>query len=239
MRENGVARPSTSGEQLFVPTSVNDHRGLRIRPAASPADLHRLGRLRYDVYVAEMKMHYGGVDHESRMLIDRLDWASVNLLAETGGSLVGGVRASWGSHAATLATYTRIFPLRPFLRVADPDELSFCSRLAVAREWRRRPRVLYQLLTAVYLEGRQRHCRFNLVHCAPRLEPLFAHLGYIRFSSNVWEPMSGSEQVPMALALEDRAYLLATGSCLAGAAAGWPESTSAGAWLRELGAVYA
>src|SRR5262245_15298124 len=91
----GTMRDAASGER----TSPTDATMITVRRASSQGDREKIFRLRYEIYVEEMRRRQTHADHALRFIEEPFDDASaVLLLAEQDGEAVGTVRINFARH---------------------------------------------------------------------------------------------------------------------------------------------
>ena len=180
--------------------------GTTILLAVSEAERQEVYRFRYAVYVEEMGKSPPDANHERRVLMDRFDaTASLYLLRDGEGALVGTLRIN---HLAALESAQEALhpiPLEPLLEQAPLKNLSYTSRLMLRADWRGGSS-LALLCNRIFADSLEEGIRFDLCHAHPGLIELYEQLGYRRFCAGITLPGVGY-QVPMLLALRDRAHL--------------------------------
>lgn len=123
---------------------------IEVREVTTPAQIHRIYQLRYDVYIEELRNHHPFADHQNRSLQDRLDACNpYNLAAFRDGRLVGSIRL----HRLTDCRREDL----TFFQIDDecwtePDRYLLVSMLAVERS-RRGGRAFVRLLDAALQFG--------------------------------------------------------------------------------------
>ena len=180
--------------------------GTTILLAVSEAERQEVYRFRYAVYVEEMGKSPPGANHERRVLMDRFDaTASLYLLRDGEGALVGTLRINHLAALESAQEALRPIPLEPLLEQAPLKNLSYTSRLMLRADWRGGSS-LALLCNRIFADSLEEGIRFDLCHAHPGLIELYEQLGYRRFCAGITLPGVGY-QVPMLLALRDRAHL--------------------------------
>ena len=180
--------------------------GTTILLAVSEAERQEVYRFRYAVYVEEMGKSPPDANHERRVLMDRFDaTASLYLLRDGEGALVGTLRINHLAALESAQEALRPIPLEPLLEQASLKNLSYTSRLMLRAEWRGGSS-LALLCNRIFADSLEEGIRFDLCHAHPGLIELYEQLGYRRFCAGITLPGVGY-QVPMLLALRDRAHL--------------------------------
>ena len=180
--------------------------GTTILLAVSEAERQEVYRFRYAVYVEEMGKSPPDANHERRVLMDRFDaTASLYLLRDGEGALVGTLRINRLAALESAQEALRPIPLEPLLEQAPLKNLSYTSRLMLRADWRGGSS-LALLCNRIFADSLEDGIRFDLCHAHPGLIELYEQLGYRRFCAGITLPGVGY-QVPMLLALRDRAHL--------------------------------
>ena len=180
--------------------------GTTILLAVSEAERREVYRFRYAVYVEEMGKSPPDANHERRVLMDRFDaTASLYLLRDGEGALVGTLRINHLAALESAQEALRPIPLEPLLEQAPLKNLSYTSRLMLRADWRGGSS-LALLCNRIFADSLEEGIRFDLCHAHPGLIELYEQLGYRRFCAGITLPGVGY-QVPMLLALRDRAHL--------------------------------
>ena len=180
--------------------------GTTILLAVSEAERQEVYRFRYAVYVEEMGKSPPDANHERRVLMDRFDaTASLYLLRDGEGALVGTLRINHLAALESAQEALRPIPLEPLLEQAPLKNLSYTSRLMLRADWRGGSS-LALLCNRIFADSLEEGIRFDLCHAHPGLIELYEQLGYRRFCAGITLPGVGY-QVPMLLALRDRAHL--------------------------------
>ena len=180
--------------------------GTTILLAVSEAERQEVYRFRYAVYVEEMGKSPPDANHERRVLMDRFDaTASLYVLRDGEGALVGTLRINHLAALESAQEALRPIPLEPLLEQAPLKNLSYTSRLMLRADWRGGSS-LALLCNRIFADSLEEGIRFDLCHAHPGLIELYEQLGYRRFCAGITLPGVGY-QVPMLLALRDRAHL--------------------------------
>ena len=137
-------------------------------------ELPQLGRLRYDIYVAEMRRPQRYADHDARSIIDPLDNTGINLVAEHDGRFVGTVRLNL-CRDGNLDEYAEFYGIDT--SPAHWNAASICTRFMVLPRYRG-TRVALELARAVYRVGLHMGVEWNYCDCNDHLVNFFSRLGY-------------------------------------------------------------
>ena len=167
----------------------------QVRAVIDPADLERVGKFRYHIYVEEQNKLAMHADHDARTLIepaDRRACTSVYWLEDDNG-ILGTVRAEVLSQSDVEQEYLGLEAF-DFL---EPDQIVYFSRLMIAPN-ARGSRIASILCFTGFQLGVVKNCSVGILLCKPELVPLFASYGYVAYADEFVHPEFGSE-VPMAI----------------------------------------
>jgi hypothetical protein len=198
------------------------------RLVSDPADLEKVFRFRYGIYIDEMKRSQQYANHQLRTIYEPLDQGAVNFAAYEESTIVGAVRLNWGSQA--IGYYGDLYRM-DMAGPWHPEATTITTKLMVARSHRRSP-VAARLAMATFAHAYQAGARFDFIDCNPPLDRFFAHLGYRQVIPDFRHPEYGLVR-PMVLSLADRAHLTSVGSPFAGELDGLPDDPEAARFGRE------
>lgn len=192
---------------------VNDCCGSTVAMPVSIAEVSRddvdtlqaVARLRYQIYVDEMRREMAHADHARRVVMDRLDGCSLILVArDPTGAIVGAARNTLlprmtASAADTFDALRAMFhwPARTSCGAGS----SYSSKLNVRRDYRNSTAAL-RLVSALYRRRFDDGVAFDYLLAPAALERLYARLGYVRCADLQDHPEAGTA-VPMRLDLKD------------------------------------
>lgn len=195
----------------MAPDESSDRISVKI--AETEAEKQRIYAFRYNVYVDELqKNQLSAADHRNKILHDKLDETGLLFYAEVNGEIVATLRANIGSSDMFSEYHLNNYALEPFIDKFKPSNLSFTSRLMVARH-KRGSSVLARLLGHSYRYGLEHGVRLDFCHCQPSLLPLYKHLGYRRYTDNFVDQETGY-RIPMVLVMKDIEHMRAAHSPL-------------------------
>jgi GNAT superfamily N-acetyltransferase len=208
--------PPTTGCCLDTAASIrNVSDAVEIRVAETRADLEKIYRFRYLIYVEEMGRMQRYADHARRRIQDPLDEGGVNLAAFRGEEVVGVVRINC-PRDSDVGDYERFYHLSS-VGQDHPAHTSITTRLMISPEYRR-GRLAVRLAMAIYEYGTVRGIRWSFIDCNAHLIPFFRGLGYVEHIPPADHPEYGSVTL-MRLDGLDRGHLEAVRSpfcrCLA------------------------
>jgi predicted GNAT family N-acyltransferase len=178
--------------------------------AQTERERQEIYRLRYEVYIDEMRKPYPDADHEARMLRDALDDTAVLLVCRGAGRVVGTVRSLMLRDAMASPELVARLALDRF---AGPvrRHVNLCSRLVIA-QGHRGGRALLAVLLGIYQWGLANDVHVSLCDTRASHVDLFHRLGYRDDGPPFVDEAAGAIQYPLSLQLRDLAYLRAVKS---------------------------
>jgi predicted GNAT family N-acyltransferase len=201
------------------------------RVAVTTADRLAAFRLRYEVYIAEQGKEYPEADHDERLLSDELDPDGEIIVVESGGDIVGTVRANWFDSSATRARYSHVFELTRFPSI-NQAEIAVCSRLAASTE-HRHSIAREMLFETIYEQGLDRKTRLCFATCASLLLRMFRKYGFREYAAPIRDPVVGTLHRTL-LVVDDLEHLHRIQSPFARIAARQAIQDIARPWLNNL-----
>lgn len=204
-----------------------------IRAVRGAAELRSIEELRYRVYIREMGKAYAMADHQAGRLGDSADCVSSILGAFAEEHVVGTVR--W-THAADYQASGLAdgLEISAWLPIVAPEQLVVCSRLVVDQEFRSSGRIGVSLMYYSYMSALSRGARVCVSSTQRHLVPFFQRFGFRPCGAPFFDAVSGREQWPMVLLLDDVNHLAAIGSPFAAAARSQRRPDPDRAWLSLL-----
>ncbi len=168
-----------------------------VKIADDPLIREQIFRLRYGVYVEEMGKPYPGADHRSHLLTDSLDSTAILLyVTNSTEKVIASVRCNYAADVKNVdGLHLQLASLEP---PVEPH-VTVCSRLVVAKEFRRQRAIIHSLLCAMYSWGLDHDIQINLCHTAEALVPFFRRLGYVESGAKFLDEHSVTIQQPMKL----------------------------------------
>jgi predicted GNAT family N-acyltransferase len=173
-----------------------------IRIAKSSEELSRIFRLRYDVYVREMKHCSRYANDAECTITDPLDVHAVIFVAVDGERVVGSLRLNLGVDG-DFGEYTALYQMHEF-GPYFPRSMSITTKLIVAKEYRTSTLPL-QLAMEAFKTARDAGVCFDLIDCQPHLRGFFRKLGYRQVMPHIDHPDDG-KHIPLVIALQDAAH---------------------------------
>ena len=194
--------------------------------AKSAEELDRIFRLRYNVYIAEMREPLRA-DHQHRILTDESDSGAVHFYTERCGAVTGVARLHVGNIPQQL---TDPLGLDNF-RGRRKQRLAYVSRLIVDRS-SRCTTTTAALMCSVYSYARARGVEFGFLHCYPRLVTLYKRLGFVSYVPGFEAPQG--LQTPLVIAMSDVDHLRRVKSIFLPAAERFPYEPEPVSWFHRL-----
>lgn len=188
--------------------------------AETRADLLDVCRLRYHVYVDELKRdNYSYLDKSQHTLEDPLDGVDgvVNLLVRApegdGRAECGFLAGCARIHAPVPEKYRKMFGIgdAALFPGAGPRDFAFFSRFVVAAAFRGRNGATDSIYERCYVQARRMGAKYLLLNCSPSLAMVYERKGWVRYRPTHWDEDMGM-QLPMCLPMEDTAFLGTFGS---------------------------
>lgn len=174
-----------------------------IRIAKSTEDRQRVFRLRYEVYVEEMKRVQKHVNHQNRTVEEPFDANGHLLLAQRGEETLGTLRTNF-ARETDLGYYVSLFRLDS-VGAAFPHRVSLTTKLMIRPDLRSGT-LAFRLASAVYRYGLEQGIEHDFIDCNPHLEGFFQRLGFRTYMPKAVHPEYG-EVLPLRLDLRDFDHL--------------------------------
>ncbi len=203
--------------------------GLRIAHIDNHADLERMYRFRYRVYVEELGLT-DNADHEHRLLSDVYDQCSHSYAIVDGKEILGSLRLILLSEVPDPAPLIHRFRMGPAVDAFGLGAICTTSRF-ILNPRLQHGTIIYRLMKVAYEAGRARGIRLNYGDCSAHLVPFYEHLGYRLYSSGYNDSDYGYK-VPI-LMLGDRARFKRVRSLLACLVAKEGTDAPVVAWFSE------
>jgi hypothetical protein len=186
---------------------------INIRRAAGEADLERVARFRYTIYVDEVGVRLPSTDHARRIIREPLDdWGTV-IIAEdpASGALLGTIRVNYAWHGS-LGSSADNLGMRQFGSYF-PGRSALTSRLIV-HPAQRCGRTTWALIEAAFTDQVRAGVVFSFGECRPeRRAWLIGRAGFRQIFPSFRHPTDGIYH-PLVLPLEDADHLARMGSPL-------------------------
>jgi predicted GNAT family N-acyltransferase len=173
-------------------------------------EMEGIYRLRYQVYIKELKKNLPWADHERRHLVDPEDRNGVHFAVTRFGRVVGCARVHFGAEIAQ--EILAVSALADFER-QDGHRGDYVSRLMIARSIRGKGAAFAIMLKMIQCAVARGHDH-AVFHCNAKLVSFYQRLGF-RICGAPFETAHSGVQTPMAVIWGDSEHLTAIGSPLA------------------------
>ena len=190
-----------------------------MQPIIKPAetDSERLGiyRLRYDVYVDELRRYRGVADHENRHFSEPDDDnARLYCALDAAGEVIGTMRHFWGGDGPFSDRVVEQYDLELFLDDIALNEIIVGERFMVSRAHRGTD-LIYRLFCTYLAFANDKRIQLIFGDCEPHLLNLYLGLGFRTYSGkNISSPETGY-LIPLIMIPEDVDHFRAIRSPLA------------------------
>ena len=185
-----------------------------IRVATSKEDRDAVFRLRYDVYVEDMRVFADIADHEHRFLTDEHDDEACLLLATVDGEPTGTMRLVYGKPVLH-EEFEDNYDVSLWCPVVVPPEQSLIISKFAVRPTHRGGMVPFELMRAAVQFGIDRDVELVFCDCQPHLVTLYTCLGFRSYRGAYRDPHVAAT-VPLALVTRDLEHLERLNSPLLG-----------------------
>jgi hypothetical protein len=148
---------------------------IEIRKVRTESEAKAIFRLRYEVYVEELRRTQRYADHAARTVAEPLDACANLFCAYDGARLVGTVRTNY-TWRSPLEEYAALYQMQR-CGSAYPHNTSVTTKLVVAPD-QRSSTLPYRLAAATYAAALTDGVLFDYVDVYPARVPFFQRLGY-------------------------------------------------------------
>ncbi len=166
-------------------------------------ELDEVYKLRYSVYVEDLKYHQPYADHKSKMLKDSLDSTGNLFGIFKNNEAVGTVLTNYAKHS-DLGYYSELYKMNEFPDGSYYDS-SITTKLIVRNDFRSKS-VAFRLALATFTKGLEDNIQFNFIDCTQEMVPFYLRLGYKVYQESMFHPEFGRGAV-LVLELHDIAHL--------------------------------
>jgi hypothetical protein len=206
--------------------------GATIQQASTEAELTAIARLRYELYVEQLRIFAETADHAQRTLAEPADATTSHFYAALHGQIVGALRLDSGADVPFTSAAEAAYDLVRFRTTITDAQIAICTRLVVRTEYSATP-VLLQLLVAMARFAAGRGIELILYGCQPHQIAFFTSIGFRSYRQVYNDPEFGI-LMPLALLTGDLEYLESIGSPLSAFLSPSPESKAAAHTLAAL-----
>lgn len=165
---------------------------LQIKLATSDAELSEIAKLRYRIYVEELKQDLKHADHERKTLVDPLDCGAFNFYAVKDARIVGAVRANLPG-LTDLSFYEDFFGFRQFCHDyrGNPDQVSIIGGFMILPTFRKRS-IPLRFMREIYEWGQSLGVQLAFAYCHAHHTPTYERIGFQIYEKNVTHPDWGN-----------------------------------------------
>jgi len=174
---------------------------ISIRIAEGKEEKEKVYRLRYKVYIEEMKRTSKYMDTKRKTIEDPFDDDSVIFYAEDEGKVVGTLRMNMNENIPK--EYVQLYQMEKLLE-AFPKSVSITTKYVVEESYRKTS-VASKLASEGFQYGLTHGIMFNIIDTNPYLLRLYQKMGYRMYTSNISHPEYGNV-IPMVI-FDDYQYL--------------------------------
>lgn len=203
----------TNLPEKIIGLSSDQESSIQIGIAATDAEKEKIFRLRYEIYVEEMKRQPNLADHRSKQLVDEIDKWAILLYARVGTEYIGTMRVNIGpidEFPLDLANVLLMNRFRGFCNESGNPLVAFSSKLMVSKQYRNSA-ALHLLSAKGYELYCNHHVSFNFGGCNFYLLRLYEQIGCRRFGRSFEDPGYGLLH-PFILLVDDINHLKAVRS---------------------------
>ena len=174
--------------------------GITIGFASNEQERQVIYRLRYEIYLEEMRFPYDA-DHERRLLTDGALTSARLLYARDEDEVVGTLRLQCGADTAFTAEDRRVYDLDRFAPVVPYEHMSIMSRFMTRPAYRNSsvPLALLQAMVQFYVD---QGIRLAFLDCRPHLLNLYQGLGYRTYTKTYNDQVAGL-LIPLVMVMDD------------------------------------
>jgi len=181
--------------------SVSDMYGVKTN--LTKQEVNEVYKLRYSVYVDELKYDQHYADHKSKTLKDPLDKAGNLFGLFKKNEAIGTVLSNYVKHSG-LGYYPELYKMKELVNSSYYDS-SISTRLIVKKEFRS-TNVAFRLSIATYTQGLRDNIQYDFLDCNLDMVPFFVRLGYKVYQDSMHHPDFGLGAV-LVLELQNIAHL--------------------------------
>jgi len=193
--------------------SADQEVSIQIGIAETDAEKEKIFRLRYEIYIEELKRKPNLANHRSKQLVDEIDHWAILLYAKVGTEYIGTMRVNIGlidDFPSDLANVLLMNRFRDFCKSSGHPLVAFSSKLMVSQQYRNSA-ALHLLSAKGYELYCNHHVQFNFGGCNFYLLRLYEQIGCRRFGRNFEDPGYGLLH-PFILLVDDLDHLKAVRS---------------------------
>ncbi|KHE93146.1 hypothetical protein S225a_00500 [Candidatus Brocadiaceae bacterium S225] len=161
-------------------------------------------KLRYSVYVKDLKYHQPCADHKSKMLKDSLDSTGNLFGIFKNNEAIGTVLTNYAKHS-NLGYYSELYKMKELAYGTYYNDSSISTKLMVRKDFRSK-NLAFRLALATFIKGLNDNIQFNFIDCTHKMVPFYLRLGYKVYRESIRHPYFGHGAV-LVLELRNIAHL--------------------------------
>lgn len=202
---------------------------IEVLKADSPELQQAIYRLRYHIYVDELKWTPPNTDHANRLIRDELDELADNYLLHIDGQAAGSLRLLSLGKVPDLEPFHKKYALGQVFEHFSPQQIILSGRFMLHPKVRHGKAIL-GLMGRGFEDARRAGARLNFADCSPHMLPLYEHLGFRKYADPFNDPDFGYK-IPILMLMGDQQSMGRYRSPLARVAEQFPQDTEAVDWF--------
>ncbi len=151
-------------------------------------EVYKLYRLRYSVYVEDLKYESPYVDHKSKILRDQLDNTGQLFGYFKNGEAIGTVLTNYSKNT-DLGYYQELYKMHELANSSYYDS-SICTKFMVRKDYRS-SNIAFRLSCATLVQQTEDNIMYSFIDCVEENVPFFIRLGYKVSQENMYHPDFG------------------------------------------------
>lgn len=179
---------------------------IEIKQATTEEEKLEITKLRYQIYVDEMKVYKEKADHKKGVLSDELDATNRLLYASKDSNMIGAISLVMGSDAPIPNDLAHIFDLNRFKQEIPESKMAVAIRLVTLPD-HRSSTLPFRLMAEGVKNMVGSGVEYIFCTCQPHLIGMYQRLGFISYDVKVHNDPQFGIMVPLILLLGDNAHL--------------------------------
>lgn len=197
-----------NNQKILSNTTETSESSIKIGIASTPVEKKEIYHLRYQIYVKEMSKHIKKVDHNNKLLYDKLDEWGILLFAKIGSEIIATTRINIGTLNDFPREEIEFLSLNNFqdcYTEHEDHQFAFVTKVMVTPT-HRNSRAFYLLIAKCYELCCNNEIQFMFGICNSHLLRLYEKMGLHRYCKNFLLPDYGL-QTPIVLLINDIQHL--------------------------------
>ena len=182
-----------------------------IKIATTDAERRAIFRLRYEIYVEEMKIFGAVADHTLRLLADTNDPDARLMYAAVDGEVVATLRLNMGKDAPFSDEFNKTYSLGRFRQAVADEQIMVLTRFMVKKE-HRGSSIAFRMIAQVARIGLDEGIELAFCDCQPHLIRFYNRIGFRGYECPVYDDPEFGIMVPLVFVYGDVPYLKANRS---------------------------